>query len=69
MIGLADGNKSLLGGGIATAVIGAGMLAGGIAIAVLDARARELKGSKPGNYSFFITPDKDGFYAQLGFNF
>lgn len=69
MIGLADGNKSLLGGGIATAAVGAGMLAGGIAIAVLDARARDLKGSKPRNTSFFVVPNKDGFYAQLGFDF
>ena len=69
MIGLADGNKSLLGGGIATAAVGAGMLAGGIAMAVLDARARYLKGSRPRNTSFFVVPDKDGFYAQLGFDF
>ena len=68
MMGLADGNKSLLGGGIATAVVGAGMLAGGITMAIFDARARELKGTQP-RTSFFVLPDKDGVYAQMSFKF
>lgn len=68
MAGMSDGNKSLLGGGIAATLVGAGMLAGGITMAVLDARARELKGTRP-RTSFFVSPTKGGAYAQLGVNF
>ena len=68
MAGLADGNKSLLGGGIAAAAVGGGLLIGGITMAILDAKARELKGARP-RTSFFVSPTKGGVYAQLGVNF
>ena len=64
MIGLNGGKDTMFYGGIATAAVGAGMLIGGITMAALDAQARQLK-----NYSFLVTPDKDGFYAQMGFDF
>ena len=69
MIGLNNGDDTMFYGGIATAAVGAGMLIGGITMAVLDAKARDLKGSKPRNTSFFVAPNKDGVYAQLGFSF
>ena len=68
MIGLNDGNNTMFYGGIAAAAVGGGLLIGGITMAVLDARARELKGSRP-QTSFFVSPTKGGAYAQLGVNF